>query len=185
MLRLSLIIFPILIGAIFFTEEASSQKQSFPRFEDYPVLEKFKGRPAPVNLRSHPDARLFRTRLREAAKNKPNFAGHYILVTWGCGASCNTVALIDARTGKVYFAPFEVTASSDFRLDSRLFVLNPSMIDAWLSGGKYFDIYDPSWWVWKNNRFVKIYPKSAQHNNGMHPTANSGAFMRETPCLIC
>jgi len=23
-----------------------------------------------------------------------------------------------------------------------------------------------------------------QHNNGMHPTAKSAAFIRETPCLI-
>ena len=26
--------------------------------------------------------------------------------------------------------------------------------------------------------------KELQHNNGLHPTANSAAFIRETPCLM-
>lgn len=159
MRRKSSVMLFILAVMIAFARETSAQGQSFPRFESYSISQRYTGRVARVNLRSHPDAKLFRTRLREAAKNKPNFAGHYILATWGCGASCNTVALIDAKTGNVYFAPFYVSASSDFRLDSRLFMLNPSMIDAWLSGGNFYDIYAPSWWVWRNNRFVKVFPR--------------------------
>ena len=30
---------------------------------------------------------------------------------------------------------------------------------------------------------TKTYSLSAQHNNGMHPTAKSGTFMRETMLL--
>src|SRR5476651_623356 len=52
-------------------------------FGDYPVAEKYRDKNAPVVL-SKKD-RIYRTRLKEAAKQKPNFAGHYILTTWGCG----------------------------------------------------------------------------------------------------
>ena len=32
---------------------------------------------------------------------KPNFAGHYRLVYWGCGASCAMFAVLNLKTGKV------------------------------------------------------------------------------------
>ena len=56
-----------------------------------------------VNLRSHPNARLYRTNLRNAAKERVNFAGHFILTTWGCGTNCTESAMIDAHTGQVFF----------------------------------------------------------------------------------
>jgi hypothetical protein len=67
----------------------------------YPAGAPYTGKPAAVNLASHKDARTFRTRLREAAPGGPNFAGRMTVVTWGCGTSCQTVALIDARTGRL------------------------------------------------------------------------------------
>ena len=56
-----------------------------------------------VNLKSHKDANMFRTNLRNAAKEGVNFAGHYILTTWGCGTNCSQSAIIDARNGRVFF----------------------------------------------------------------------------------
>jgi len=94
-----------------------------PRFEDYPVGRIFKRTPAPVDLRSHPQARSFRTRLREGAKHGPNFAGHLTIVTWGCGTSCRQLAIVDAKTGGVTFGPL-YTVEVGFRLDSRLLIVN-------------------------------------------------------------
>lgn len=56
-----------------------------------------------VNLRSHKNASMFRTNLRNAAKEGVNFAGHYILATWGCGTNCTQSGIIDARNGRVFF----------------------------------------------------------------------------------
>ena len=56
-----------------------------------------------VNLKSHKNASMFRTNLRNAAKEGVNFAGHYILTTWGCGTNCTQSAIIDARNGRVFF----------------------------------------------------------------------------------
>jgi hypothetical protein len=97
-------------------------------FAKYPATVKYRGKPAAVDLKSHPDARTFRTRLRNAVAEAkgPNFAGHMIVTSWGCGTSCQMVALIDARNGRVHFAPDNATAGVDFRADSRLIVFNPA-----------------------------------------------------------
>jgi hypothetical protein len=74
-----------------------------PAFADYTAKDDFRGRPAPVDLASHPLASRFRTRLREAAERGPNFAGHYTIASWGCGSGCLQHAIIDARNGRVFF----------------------------------------------------------------------------------
>jgi hypothetical protein len=89
-----------------------------------------------VNLKSHKDANMFRTNLRNAAKEGVNFAGHYILTTWGCGTNCSQSAIIDARNGRVFFPRELAGAGFGFcelpddtepivsQADSRLLLLN-------------------------------------------------------------
>lgn len=94
----------ILIMAILVlvTSTAAMAQRRPPAFTHYPVrAENIKSKP--VNLKSHKDARMFRTNLRNAAKGNVNFAGHFILTSWGCGTNCNQVAIINARNGSVYF----------------------------------------------------------------------------------
>ena len=64
---------------------------------------KFQGKPAPVNIKSHPKAGTWRIRLKEGSKEGPNFADHITIVTWGCGTDCSQIAFVDARNGQVYF----------------------------------------------------------------------------------
>jgi hypothetical protein len=92
----SLLISLLLVGSL------ARAQQTVPRFESYaaPV---YKGKRAPLNLRSAKNANTFRTRLREGAKEGVNFAGHYTLVQWGCGTGCLDVGVIDVKTGTVYF----------------------------------------------------------------------------------
>lgn len=80
-----------------------AQAQKLPRFTDYPVTESFSGKTAPLVLSR--EARMYRTRLNEAARQKPNFAGHFIVTTWGCGTECVMGAIIDASTGRVLMLP--------------------------------------------------------------------------------
>jgi hypothetical protein len=76
-----------------------------PRFQDYPVADIFRGRPRAPMLSTR-KARDFRTQLRRQAPSGPNFAGRFTVAMWGCGAGCADLAIIDARTGEVRFAPF-------------------------------------------------------------------------------
>ena len=55
--------------------QSSATQSRVPQFKDYPVSKIYDGKNAPLVL-SRKDM-TYRTKLREAAKEKPNFAGHY------------------------------------------------------------------------------------------------------------
>ena len=141
------------------------QTKEPPRFEQYPAPKNFKGKPAPVNLASHKEARRFRTNLRNSAQEGPNFAGHYTVVTWGCGTACMVFAVVDARTGRVYFPNFAVyMGASDeairYRLDSKLFIADDApdpQENATAPPGRKTNYYK-----WENNRFVLIYTEKGK-----------------------
>lgn len=84
-----------------FSSIAFAQSKS-PTFAQYAAkVETIKN--VKVNLKSHKYANTFRTNLRNAAQEGVNFAGHFILTTWGCGTNCSQTAIIDARNGRVFF----------------------------------------------------------------------------------
>ncbi|KQV53724.1 hypothetical protein [Duganella sp. Root336D2] len=108
-----------------------------PRFEDYPV-KPYTGPVAAVRWRADPQARLYRTMLKNSTQDqRPNFAGHFIVAHWGCGSSCVMNKIIDARTGKVFHPAgvetnvvmnidgplFDDGGMLRYRADSRLFIL--------------------------------------------------------------
>ena len=104
----------------------SYAKIKVPTFETYRLSEKaiFKGLPADVDLTSYKGARTFRTKLREGAKQGPNFAGHYTVVTIGCGTQCQQNWIIEARTGKILDS-FPSIVGIAYQLNSLLLVVNP------------------------------------------------------------
>jgi hypothetical protein len=62
----------------------------------------------------------FRTRIREGIKAGPNFAGHFVLVGWGCGTDCVDYVVADVATGKVFHAPLSGEEEADLRYDVRI-----------------------------------------------------------------
>ena len=113
-------------------------------FADYRVPV-YTGKTAPLVLT--PSDRQFRTRLRWAATHqKVNFAGHYILTTWGCGGGCVMGAAIDAETGKIVWLPFTICCwplgdnvePLKFRADSRLIIFTGSRNEAEEKGIYYY-----------------------------------------------
>jgi hypothetical protein len=138
---------------------------SVPSFDEYPATgAKFSGKPARPILKAAEDRR-YRTMIRESAAGGPNFAGHYTIAEWGCGAGCITVALVDANTGTVSPGPFRVLgwelrkyegkyASNDdnyeqlaYRLNSRLVVARGCPEET--NCASYF-------WEWTGSRFKLI-----------------------------
>lgn len=101
-----------------------------PRFEDYPVKEIFRGTAALPVLET-PEARKFEAEIRDGVSKGwgvfdgvsgkefrrpgPNFAGHYILVSFGCGepfSACSSAAIVDAKTGRVFRGPSQDSESA-------------------------------------------------------------------------
>src|SRR5438552_10207925 len=76
-----------------------------PQFQDFPVSNVWHGKNAKLRLRTY-NEKLFLTRLTEAAKGPPDFAGHYKIAGWGCGSVCASGALIDLKTGAIHPLPF-------------------------------------------------------------------------------
>jgi hypothetical protein len=117
-----------------------------PKFSDYPAGEAYTGKVAKPILDSE-DKRMFRTRINDAAKGDVNFAGRYIVAKWGCGASCVSGAVIDAKSGVVTMIPWAVCCTKwdgdgeriQHQADSRLIafvgLLNEEEPDAF----HYFD----------------------------------------------
>jgi len=93
----------VLLTALFLVFSSTGFTQSeTPTFTQYAAeVETIKN--IQVNLTSHKYANSYRTNLRKAAKEGVNFAGHYILTSWGCGTNCSQSAIIDARDGAVFF----------------------------------------------------------------------------------
>jgi|RhiMetdeSRZDD1v2_1073273.scaffolds.fasta_scaffold1894145_1 hypothetical protein len=154
------------LAMISFSPRATLAQSSVPQFKDYPAGEVYNGPIAPLVFKRNDLA--FKTRLRSAAKNqKPNFAGHYILTSWGCGTECVMGAVIDAKTGKVYWWDFSTccwgTGTDDkfnpieFRPDSRLIVFSGQRNEKDGDDGAHFYRFD-------NGRFVHIrsVPKPGQ-----------------------
>lgn len=98
------------------------------RFEDYPAAPVAIEKRAPLKLNST-FARKYRTALREGLRNNPiEFAGRYVVVTFGCGTTCMFGGWVDAVTGQAFglpgildsFGPFGIDDPLLFRADSRL-----------------------------------------------------------------
>ncbi len=111
-----------------------AKKLDLPLPEDFPVSkgEVFSGKPAKPIL-ADKRARNYRTAITEGVSRGPNFAGRYTVVSWGAGMGNFSMVVVDARSGRIYFPPFESVSRAgyfqlgadeppSFRLDSRLFV---------------------------------------------------------------
>ena len=150
------------VSAMCWMGVAQADDAGVPRFEDFAVSDTFAGKAAKVRLVSADD-KEYATRIREAGRQKPNFAGHYVLASWGCGASCVSTVAIDAKTGRVTWLPFtvccwdvDVQEPIEFRRDSRLLVVHGSRNEK--GSGTYYYALDKD-----KFKLVKAVEKAAKN----------------------
>ncbi len=134
-----------------------------PRFKDYAVPI-YTGKPARPAVRADKRSWLFRTELREAAAEGPNFAGHYRLASWGCGAACFQWAIIDLQSGKV-FHPANLASTDHVNVDEALYEggiqavhIRPDSRLLVVIGGINEDpkLRGISWFVWDGKQLKRI-----------------------------
>lgn len=99
-------------------------------FSDYPGEKISKKIAKDIDWSSHPHAKAFRTRLRAGLKKGPNFNGHYAVIHFGCGTSCQVNWVVDTTNGKV-IGGFGTTWGAKYNINSGLIMANavPSDID--------------------------------------------------------
>jgi hypothetical protein len=119
----------LLIASASFLLGVASAASETPRFENFAVAEEKIVRSVTPRL-DDPTTRQYAAVLCEGARHKPNFAGHFVLVSWGCGASCIMSAAINLKNGSVIWLPFTICCWDinveplEFRLLSRLIKVN-------------------------------------------------------------
>lgn len=68
--------------------------------------------------------RMYRTRLREMARERPTFATNVVAEDIGCGTSCFSVGMVVLSTGRTYLledlSSENIFVRADYRLDSRI-----------------------------------------------------------------
>jgi hypothetical protein len=70
--------------AVFTLPLLAQVEKTRPKFTDYPVQQIYRGMPAAPVLNK--DQQNFRTMIRRGANTPVQFAGHYTVPVWGCGA---------------------------------------------------------------------------------------------------
>jgi len=103
-------------------------------FADYPATDTFRGRPHKPDFSTFPDAAKYRTAITRDVARGVNFAGAYVISTWGRSQTFNETktigfAIVDARDGRIidyseradYVSWSGVVLSVDYRKDSRFF----------------------------------------------------------------
>ena len=96
-------------------------------FNDYKVAV-YKGKLASPDFNTDPDAKRFITRIKQECEKGVNFAGHYTLVSWGCGTACQSNVLVDRKTGKIHTS-FVTSLGIEFKKTSNLLIKNIGAID--------------------------------------------------------
>jgi hypothetical protein len=148
------IVLPLVSSAALTSVQAQTAEPL--QFEQFAVSEIYKGTPVAVNLDSHPEARRFRTVLRSGAQEGPNFAGQYTVVMLGCGTSCQSIAIVDAKTGTVYMPGLMAEAGAKYDIDSKLLVVNPpeNIVEGY--GNTPPEWLQSRYYVWEKNQLVEI-----------------------------
>ena len=138
-----------------FDQDEVSKKSSEsepPKFSDY-LSEPYDGPRASVNLVSDFD-KNFRTRIRGTQSQPVNFAGEYVLSTWGCGMSCSMGVAVSSRTGRVVALPGTACCWKGegerviFKKNSRLLVLAGLINEGGKYGAHFYEL--------KNDQFVHV-----------------------------
>jgi len=137
----------LVLVSLLFCSSAAIAETTLPQctdFAKFPVQGVFVGPHAKPNIGSSPDARRFRTRILRDYTGKPDFAGRFQVVSWGCGSNCHVFALVDTKTGKITFAPFSAALGAEYHLNSALFIIDPTTMME--EGDSVF--YQTAYFVW-------------------------------------
>ncbi|WP_127138375.1 hypothetical protein [Flagellimonas oceanensis] len=124
-------------------------------FEDYAV-EVYEGKLANPDFSTNPDAKSFITRIKQGCAEGVNFAGHYTLITWGCGSPCQTGVVVDRISGKIHEGLL-TSLGLKFKKDSKLVIKNIGAIDPKTNLIEVCSYCEVKHEIWTGSSFEKVY----------------------------
>ncbi len=156
----------LIIGLMVAVIQTSVKAESI-KFEDYPV-QNTQGVFA-KNIILKGKNQKYRTLLTELSKQEINFAGHYVLDSFGCGGGCQVLATYNAKTGYGFLHPQNfsdcysqthgfISRDYEFQNNSRLLVVTGSRSSKPYQCEKvYYFVHENSFkeiaqhWIYKSN----------------------------------
>ena len=73
-----------------------------PTFQDYPAQTYTRKN---QQLKLNPQTRKYKTLFKQMSQQPPNFAGHYVMETVGCGGGCSFALAYNVKTGQSFVLP--------------------------------------------------------------------------------
>jgi len=108
-----------------------------------------------IDFSSNAKAKDYRAIISEQYDSKKiNFAGHYIVTTWGCGKICINGAIVDTRDGKIYSLPKNdfwegIGNKADYESNSYLLITSAIQL-AQDEKGNLIDLHN--YWKWNEQQ---------------------------------
>lgn len=146
----------VIIGENIAFEEVEIYKKYNPHstFEDYQVPV-YNGELASPDFSSNASTKRFITRIKEECKKGINFAGHYTLVTWGCGSPCQSGVVVNRKTGEI-FSGYGTALGSEFKKDSKMLIKNALAIDTTSNLIEACPYCEVSHLIWTGTAFEEV-----------------------------
>lgn len=123
-------------------------------FKDYQV-DVYQGKLVNPDFSTNPNSKKFITRIKNECLNGINFAGHYTLVTWGCGSPCQSGVVVNRKTGKIYDG-YGTSLGSEFKKDSKMIIMNVGSIDTATNLIEICGYCEVSHEIWTGVKFKEI-----------------------------
>ena len=116
-------------------------------FEKYPVSVVSSKALAKVDWSSN-KALAGQCRIKESIEGaigqKPDFAGHFVVATYGCGTGCQATVFVDVNDGKLYKAPMQFPSEADSLAPANGGVAHKASINAiFMSDLRYYKAGSP------------------------------------------
>ena len=111
---------PRILTAILFLATIHAQAVRPPAFDDYPVPNRWHGKPAAPQFdgKRQPDNdQRARETIELQSEDGPNFAGRFTIAHWSCDTGCFRIVVIDAPSGRIFrdmpFAALDIGYNHD------------------------------------------------------------------------
>lgn len=95
--------------------------------------------------------------LRDATQSDDKFAGHYKVVSFGCGTECILVGITDLVSGRTYISPFVVaSAGIEVKQNSKLLIANSPKNIKELYGDDAPSYVKTRYFIWNGLRLEEL-----------------------------
>lgn len=94
-------------------------------FSDFNSIKKYQGKISDINFKGKDWSNKVSSTVKQVVNRGPTFAGKYAVVTYVCGRECQRSTIVNVDSGKIIADGLRSVYDVDYRLNSRLFIVNP------------------------------------------------------------